>query len=594
MKFIFSLVLVSLFLFSPDATQAQVGGEVGAENQFGNTLAVGDFNGDGINDLAVSTPYDGGDFGLWSGSVHIFLGTLTGLSDLESQTFTAGDSLGFNTQSGVQMGLGLASGDFNGDQFSDLAIGGPMNIDDGGVNAGAVVILAGSASGLQITGLPAIQNESVAGESGAVISSGDINGDQFDDIVVSSPNRGANGEVDVYFGSADGITTAGSQILVQNDVIGSAASFGSSSIVADFNNDAFDDVAIGIPNGSASSDPGMEGMIDIYYGSASGLDPAANVRFTQLGDAISGTGEAGDSFGFSLESGDFNMDGFADLVVGSPDENSGSTESSGAMNVILGSADGITDVNDFIVGQGNPSGISTTAAAGDKFGYSFASADFNNDGFADVAISAPGETDSDGESGLVHILFGDEGGFNTEADTVFSIADFSFPNEEYDIAGANFGRVMLASDFNGDTFADLVISSPNLSVQGATNAGAFFIVYGGADGLDLAGSEIWHQNSNPTSTSSEQTDLSDLFEISIYPNPFSNTLNLNIQGDAQGIDQFKVFDLMGREVFRSNPSTRNIIWKGVDETGSKLPNGSYIIELASKEGRYFSTVTLLR
>ena len=594
MKLIFSLVLVSLFLLSTSNVQAQVGGEVEAENQFGKALAVGDFNGDGMEDLAVSSPFNGGDFGLWSGSVHIFLGTTSGLSDVESQTFEAGDTLGFNTLSGVQMGMGLAAGDFNGDQFDDLAIGGPMNVDGGGVNTGAVVILNGSASGLFITGLPAIQSENTAGESGASISSGDINGDQFDDLVVSAPNRGANGEVDIYYGSADGITTAGTQLLTQNDVIGSAASFGASSEVSDFNNDGFDDVAIGIPDGSASGDPGMEGMIDIYYGSATGLDPADNVRFTQLGDAIAGTGEANDAFGFSLRAGDFNMDGFADIVVGSPNENSGSTESSGAMNVIMGTEDGIAPNNNFIVGQGNPSGISTGASENDQFGYSFASADFNNDGFDDVAISAPGEQDSEGGSGLVQILFGDPGGFNTEADSVFSIADFDFPNEVFAIEGARFGEVLEAADLNGDTFADLVISTPKLTVQGSVNAGAFFVIYGSASGLNIDQSEIWHQNSNPTSTSNENPEISDLSKLSVYPNPFSNKLNLKVEGDVRGTYQVKIFDVMGRVVFESSTNSNDLLWTGTDSSGSKLPNGNYIVELASEEGRHFSTVTLLR
>src|SRR3954452_2357732 len=76
---------------------------------------------------------------------------------------------------------------------------------------------------------------------------------------------------------------------------------------------------------------------------------------------------------------DFDGDGYADLAVGVPDDPGG-----GAVNVLYGSHDGITASGDQYWTQDSP-GVKGVRAKGDKFGRAIASADFDRDGFADLA-----------------------------------------------------------------------------------------------------------------------------------------------------------------------------------------------------------------
>src|SRR5262245_7680398 len=76
---------------------------------------------------------------------------------------------------------------------------------------------------------------------------------------------------------------------------------------------------------------------------------------------------------------DFNGDGFSDLAVGVSGENN----NAGAVNVIYGSASGLTSTGNQVWTENS---LGETSSAGDRFGISLAAGDFDNDGFADLAI----------------------------------------------------------------------------------------------------------------------------------------------------------------------------------------------------------------
>ena len=87
---------------------------------------------------------------------------------------------------------------------------------------------------------------------------------------------------------------------------------------------------------------------------------------------------------------DFDGDGFADLAVGVPGEDVGTVADAGAVNVIYGGPTGLTAAGNQLWTQ-DSEGIKGTQEPGDEFGFSLAAADFDRDGFADLAVGVPGE-----------------------------------------------------------------------------------------------------------------------------------------------------------------------------------------------------------
>lgn len=119
--------------------------------------------------------------------------------------------------------------------------------------------------------------------------------------------------------------------------------------------------------------------------------------------------------------------------------------------------------------------MSTTSYAADAV-----KADFNGDGFADVATSIPfKDVAGVADAGAVQILYSDGqgGGLTAANDQILDRTNCPFSN-----AGDRFGAAMAAGDFNGDTFADLAIGIPFADVPGVNgtvqDAGAVLIVYG--------------------------------------------------------------------------------------------------------------------
>jgi hypothetical protein len=181
------------------------------------------------------------------------------------------------------------------------------------------------------------------------------------------------------------------------------------SLQADFNNDGFVDLAVGAVFEDVGS-VGGAGAVNVLYGSAGRLTGAGSQLFSQDSPGVPGTAENGDQFGAALAAGDFDNDGFADLAVGVVHEGVGGAIGAGAVNVLYGSAGGLTGSGSQQFSQG-AGGVPGTAETGDEFGHALATGDFDNDGFADLAIGAPLETVASVEQlGSVNVLPGSVGG----------------------------------------------------------------------------------------------------------------------------------------------------------------------------------------
>jgi len=376
---------------SPGQIFTQAAGLAEAGDLFGFALTTGDFNNDGIPDLAAGAP--GEDVGSVpdAGAFSVLYGSPSGLTTSNAHLFT---QVGSAAEPNDLFGFSLAAGDFNNDGADDVAVGAPLESKFSTLFVGAVSVLYGSGSG----GLSTVGGQLFTQVAGAVepddsfgyaLAAGDFNSDGVDDLAAGAPFEDVGsvfdaGAFSVLYGSPGGLSTVGGQLFTQvGDEPEPGDSFGSSLAAGDFDNDTFDDLAAGAPFESVGS-AFAAGAVSILYGMGGGLSTAGGQFFTQ----VAGLAEPADIFGFSLANGDFNNDNFDDLAAGAPLEDVGSVFDAGAFSVLNGSASG--------AGGGPTPGhlftqLGSAPENNDLFGYALTTGNFNNDGFDDVAAGAPNE-----------------------------------------------------------------------------------------------------------------------------------------------------------------------------------------------------------
>jgi hypothetical protein len=140
---------------------------------------------------------------------------------------------------------------------------------------------------------------------------------------------------------------------------------------SDFNGDGRGDLVLGVAGEDILGQIDA-GQVTVVYGDASGVNLDDSASISQAG-AIAGTAQSGDQFGRSFATGDFNDDGYSDLVVGAPNEAVAGIQAAGGITVIYGSMNGLTPTGSTAFSQGGS--IAGNAETGDRFGGSVAAGD---------------------------------------------------------------------------------------------------------------------------------------------------------------------------------------------------------------------------
>jgi hypothetical protein len=184
-----------------------------------------------------------------------------------------------------------------------------------------------------------------------------------------------------------GLAAAAISALTGLSLIGLAPSASSAVTVPakpyDFNGDGFVDQAIGSPYGTVGTQK-FAGFVNVIYGASSGLNTGQHQVFSQSTSGIPGTPETSDHFGYSLASADFDHDGYADLAVGVPDEDTGNGGNAGTIDFLWGSPSGLS------AAQASASDEFDTPGAAHRWGESLAVGDIEHDGWPELFITMPG------------------------------------------------------------------------------------------------------------------------------------------------------------------------------------------------------------
>ncbi len=304
--------------------------QLGTSDYFGISVdTIGDFDGNGVVDIAVGAINDDDGFGNAGAVYLIYLDTAGGTISVDSTNKISATQGGFTGTLGANdwFGGSVASiGDLDNDGVMDLAVG-AWRDDDGGTDKGAVYILFMNSDGTvsshqKISDTQGSFTSTLPGYSrlGLDIDNiGDMDGDGNEDIVVGYRGGTAN-PGGIFILNLNSTGTVKTETLIdQTDIPGiqtNSAFGGGVSSIPDINGDSIPDLAIGAHGDDADGTGGNTGAVWIVC-----LDSSNAVVDTQKINAINGRFNGpmklSDFMGFGLSHiGDVNKDGFPDLAVG--------------------------------------------------------------------------------------------------------------------------------------------------------------------------------------------------------------------------------------------------------------------------------------
>ena len=407
-------------------------------DEFGNSLASGDFNGDGRADLALGTPFEDRGTKSNTGVVQILYGSKHGLRVKGNQLLVEGQhGLKGSVAPFDNFGYSLAATNLGRGRQDDLAIGAAYAPVSGQAGAGAAQVVYGSRRGLNTKhnqrftqGSPNVKDAVEADDHfGWSLAAADFGRNGHADLAIGvrGEDLGAAidaGAVNVLYGSRKGVRGKGSQFFTQDTLQSQAAaetgdSFGYSLAASDYGRSRRADLAIGVRGQMVGGSHGA-GEVNVLYGSRRGLVATGSQSFTQDNAGVADTAGVNEEFGSSLAAANLGHNGRADLAIGAPNDCPGSalcTLLAGAVNVLYGSHHGLTTSGAQYFSQDTP-GVADSEESGDNFGWALATGSFRGTKVADLAIGAPTEdlVNPNDNAGAVNVLRGSSSGITTSGD----------------------------------------------------------------------------------------------------------------------------------------------------------------------------------
>jgi len=441
---------------------------------------IGDFNGDGIDDMVINAPNS-----LHSEMVYVIYGQKDGYSEdtiLVNAPFSEGFTIKgpFVNSQFSSFGFSISKAiDLNGDGLSDIVIGAYQFSS----NQGVVYVIYGkkghtgditinqdytffSSQGFVIFGPQSSQFGYSVG------SARDFNGDDFGDLLIGAPGYGMNqGAVYVIYGKKEKYTN---NIYLDTTptaftILGSAGNtckLGTSvEGVGDINGDGIEDILFGAPN-----------CYNVYglYGKKNRVESTLTVDSnldTSKGFVISSLSSTGQFGAILSTAGDINGDGIQDFILGTYI----SSSSRGAY-VFYGRKE---NWSSFEIDSGYASNqgfmIKDSRSVIASLGVAVSGGDINGDSFDDILVRARNKTSG---GGYVAVIYGSQTSFSGIFDISTDLAvDKGFLISGLDLIFQSTTNGVATGDFNNDNLDDIIIGSPQSEIY----AGKTYIVFGSSN-----------------------------------------------------------------------------------------------------------------